>query len=192
MNDTQSPPTKRQLMHTRNIKLQGFRRSDGLWDIEAQLMDVRAYDSTAVEKGTNKAGGKIHDLFVCVTADDKLIVQDVTSSMNTHPFHNCPGAQSSLTQLIGASLGSGWRRTLDTKLGQEKGCAHIREMLLQVATTAYQTIPAWYAQGNGDVVPVINGNPPQHLGQCHAWSFSGPIVARLYPQFSVTPKSISD
>ena len=194
MNDapTSNPSMARKLMHTRNIKLCGYQRTDGLWDIEAQLIDSRSYDSGSVERGTIPAGESVHDLMVCVTVDDNLVVQSITSSMTANPFQNCPGALPPLAKLQGASLGPGWRRAIEMHLGQDQGCTHIREMLLQVATTAYQTIPVWFAQKTGDVVPVIDGKPPQHLGQCHAWSLSGPVVARLYPQFFENNKNASD
>lgn len=176
---------QRTLAHTRNIKLCGYKRDDGLWDIEAQLLDTRAYDSISVSRGLIKAGESIHDISVCVTVDDDLVIRAITSLMQTHPFPNCPGALPSLTGLIGATLGPGWRRQIDTHLGGEKGCTHIREMLLQVATTAFQTITGWVAQQAGDILPPSDGKPPRHLGQCHGWAMDGPIVARLYPQFSI-------
>ncbi|NCX72859.1 MAG: DUF2889 domain-containing protein, partial [Betaproteobacteria bacterium] len=36
-----SKPAARKLMHRRFIESQGFRRDDGLWDIEATLTDIK-------------------------------------------------------------------------------------------------------------------------------------------------------
>ena len=39
-----SPPAPREPIHTRAIDLRGYRREDGLWDIEGHLTDVKCYD----------------------------------------------------------------------------------------------------------------------------------------------------
>ena len=36
-----SQPQDRELLHSRDIVLRGYRRSDGLYDIEAQLTDAK-------------------------------------------------------------------------------------------------------------------------------------------------------
>ena len=36
-----SPPPERELLHSRDIVLRGYRRADGLYDIEAHLTDTK-------------------------------------------------------------------------------------------------------------------------------------------------------
>lgn len=43
-----SPPEPREHIHSRDIILRGYRREDGLWDIEAHLTDTKTYDASAV------------------------------------------------------------------------------------------------------------------------------------------------
>ncbi|MGO3746690.1 MAG: DUF2889 domain-containing protein, partial [Alcaligenes aquatilis] len=38
------PSIAREPMHTRTITVQSFAREDGLWDLEASLLDVKSYD----------------------------------------------------------------------------------------------------------------------------------------------------
>lgn len=181
---TTHSPVTRQRAHTRNIHMESFRRSDGLWDIEATLTDVRDYPSLGVERGQIAPGEAVHDIRVCLTIDNDLVVKNATASMHTHPYHTCPAALPSLAKLVGGTLARGWRKHVEAHLGMEKGCSHIREMLQQMATTAYQTVPVWWAQQNGDIILTRDGKPPQHLGQCKAWAFDGPVVARIYPEFA--------
>ncbi|MBP7488731.1 MAG: DUF2889 domain-containing protein, partial [Azospira sp.] len=37
-------PVARQRLHVRSIQLYGFKREDGLWDVEARLTDVKDHD----------------------------------------------------------------------------------------------------------------------------------------------------
>lgn len=167
----------------RKVHLTSFRRSDDLWDIEAALTDTRAYDSTALERDSILAGDPVHDIRVCVTLNDEMVVQTAHATMDTVPYSACPGALSAVERLAGAQVGFGWRRHIDTHMGNALSCTHIRELLLHVATMAYQTIPVWHAQATGDMVTGVDGTPPLHLGKCTAWAFDGPVVAKYYPQF---------
>ncbi|HIK87341.1 MAG TPA: DUF2889 domain-containing protein, partial [Alphaproteobacteria bacterium] len=41
---TLSPFYKREKIHNRSIQCEGFKREDGLWDIEGHLKDTKTYD----------------------------------------------------------------------------------------------------------------------------------------------------
>lgn len=178
-----STPFSREALHHRSVQLTGYRRSDGLWDIEATLIDTRTYGSIGLEKGHIPAGAPVHHMWLCVTLDDKLVVQSITAHMLSTPYSICKSVQHTVDRMAGAQIGPGWRRLIDQHLGNAQGCTHLREMLLHVATTAYQTIPVWHGQSQGDVIQVTDGKPPNHLGKCAAWAFDGPVVQQHYPQF---------
>jgi hypothetical protein len=58
-------------------------------------------------------------------------------------------------------------------------------MLFNMATAAYQTLPAgqWHRREvAGQPQPEIT-KPPFHLGQCHSWAYDSPTVQRAYPMF---------
>jgi hypothetical protein len=184
-------PAARELLHERKVHLSGWRRQDGLWDIEASMTDQRSYDSRSVEKGVITAGDPVHQICVRITVDDRFTVKSVAAAMNAVPYHTCPGALDSLSVLEGATLSRGWRRRVGEGLGGVQGCTHIRELLLQAATVAFQTIPVVHAQQHGDILPAVDGQPPPHLGTCTTWALDGPVVARVYPQFAA-PKQIRD
>ncbi len=181
MNPTGEP--LRTLIHQRDFRSRGFRRADGFWDIEIDLLDHRSYDSRSVEKGVIPAGEAVHDIRICLTVDNDLTVQAVVASMPSVPYHTCPGALNRLHRLAGGSLRRGWRRHVDSHIGDVRGCTHIREMLQIAATVAFQTTPVWWAQQDGDVLRSTDGQPPPHLGTCTTWDFNGPVVARIYPEF---------
>ncbi|NDF80067.1 MAG: DUF2889 domain-containing protein, partial [Betaproteobacteria bacterium] len=86
---------------------------------------------------------------------------------------------------------AGWRKTIEAHLGGVAGCTHLREMLFNMATAAYQTIPSarqFKAQQLGlpEQVPT---SPPPHVGKCMSWAFDGPVVARYYPMFYRKPET---
>lgn len=185
--ETSASPITRTRTHLRQIRFEGYRRSDGLWDIELRLCDERDYASQGFERGAIPPGTPVHDIRLCVTLDDALVVQAITGEYVARPFGECSHALPPLQGLLGASVAQGWRRRVAAQLGGEVGCAHIRDMLVQLAAAAYQIVPVWHARTRGIAVRRADGKPPMHLGQCVAWALDGEAVAAVYPEFAPRP-----
>ncbi|MGB0396883.1 MAG: DUF2889 domain-containing protein, partial [Candidatus Puniceispirillaceae bacterium] len=54
-----SAPVKREARHLRRISCEGFARTDGLLDIEGELIDTKHYDFPSAAHGTIAAGSPI-------------------------------------------------------------------------------------------------------------------------------------
>jgi Protein of unknown function (DUF2889) len=185
------PPSPRKLSHTRTVVYSGFEREDGLWDIEAALTDVKTYNFIIPSQGPLKAGQPIHGLNIRLTVDNDFKIHDVITDMAHIPHPECDRAPLNMHKLVGCTLGAGWRKTIDSHIGGVAGCTHLREMLFNMATAAYQTIPSarqFKAQQLGlpEQVPT---SPPPHVGKCMSWAFDGPVVARYYPMFYRKPET---
>ena len=179
------PPSPRKLSHTRTVVYQGFDREDGLWDIEAELTDVKTFDFQVPNEVTFRANEPIHGLKIRVTLNAQLVIQDVVTSMDRIPHPECAGAPHGMHKLIGCTMGPGWRKVINQHVGGTDGCTHLREMLANMATAAYQTVPAsqWHRRElAGKPQPEIT-QPPFHLGQCHSWALDSPTTQRAYPMF---------
>ncbi len=170
-----SAPKTRAPLHQREVTFNGFSREDGLWDIEGHLRDKKFHPFTTGAK-TWPPGEAIHDMWVRVTVDDHLVIKDIEVTMNSHPHPECPQAIPSMNALIGESIGKGWRKKIEAHLGGIKGCTHLRELLNNIATAAYQSIP-------GALFDPDENKPPLYLGTCKSWDFDGPVVMRVYPKF---------
>jgi len=168
-------PAPRNPLHTREITFQGFSREDGLWDIEGHLRDFKFQPFTTGAK-TWAPGEAFHDMWVRITVNTDLVIQDIKVAMAGHPHPECPQVIPPMDALIGAQLGKGWRKTINENLGGIKGCTHLRELLANMATAAFQSIP-------GALFDPDENKPPLYLGTCKSWDFDGPVVMRVYPQF---------
>ncbi|WP_298211234.1 DUF2889 domain-containing protein [Acidovorax sp.] len=173
-----SPPAPRTLKHVRRVTYQGFERADGLWDIEGELHDSKAYDAPSFRdaKGMRLAGEPIHHMRLRVTVNHQLVVQAIEVAMDAHPLKGCQEAQPALQQMVGCSMARGWRQAIQKHLGGVASCTHLRELLFNLATAAFQSVPAVFAAANPD-------EPPRHLGQCTGWDFNGNGVKEYFPQF---------
>lgn len=175
-----SHATPRQPIHTREVVCSGWRRSDGLWDIEGRLRDTKAYAFRNDFRGELSPGEPIHDMALRLTVDNELTVHDVAVSMDATPYAVCPTIAGSFARLVGLRIGKGWRRAVQERLGGVHGCTHLVELLGPVATTAYQTI---YPILSRERTQPPTHRPPSHLDSCHALARSGPIVRRDFPRW---------
>jgi hypothetical protein len=171
------------------VTYNGYARDDGLWDIEAELRDVKTYDFHIPSQEPRAAGLPIHNLFIRLTVNDDMVVQDIATSMADFPHPECIQAPVNMHQMTGSTLGPGWRKAIERHVGGVLGCTHLREMLFNMATAAYQTIPSGmqYQRELDGVPEPVPEKPPLHVGKCMSWAFDGPVVERHYPFFWVRP-----
>ena len=180
------PPHARTHVHTRAVVFRGYHREDGLWDIEAEMTDTKTYQLEPSERGLMAPGTPIHGMAIRVTVDDFMVIREIESSSDHTPFDECQQGKAPMQQMVGATMGPGWRQAIEKALGGVRGCTHLREMLFNMATAAYQTIPSYQHRLRRQAgVPEPDADkPPYHLGKCIAWDFDGPVVERHYPRFA--------
>ncbi len=182
-----SAPVSRSRRHTRQIICHGYFRDDGLWDIEASIIDTKDYQYREPERGVRPIGSHVHEMHVRLTVDSSMIVRAVEVAMAARPYEACAGAPPAFQALVGKSIGPGWRKTVQACVGGVQGCTHVRELLFPMATVAFQTILGW-AEDDGTDKPVrVTGDPKGFLNGCRAWAQDGEMVARLYPHWTKTP-----
>jgi len=183
---TLSTPVARRLLHTRTIVCHGFERDDGLIDIEASLIDAKAYAHRERVRGDRQAGSHTHEMWVRLTINAVRVVQDIEVAMPSAPYAMCQSVKPNFSRLIGVKIGGGWRKDVNDAVGAREGCTHIREPLFPMATVAFQTLGG--ARPVGQVVPSreleLRGRP-FFIDGCMSWASDGELVADFYPQFSI-------
>lgn len=179
-------PAARQHLHTRAVTYRGYLRDDGLWDIEGEMADTKAYASQLAERGHLEPGEPIHGMAIRVTVDEDMTIREIASDMAHTPFGECLQGEDPMQRMVGARMGPGWRQAIEKNLGGVRGCTHMRELLFNMATAAYQTVYPYRERERklrGEK-PSEFREPPYHLGRCIGWDFSGPLVLRYFPQFA--------
>lgn len=172
-----APTVARTPQHIRQVNYRSYEREDGLWDIEGELLDTKAIDLPRPSGGgIRKAGEPIHHMLIRVTVNTELVVQAIEASMEAHPLHNCPGALDAMQRMVGSCMAKGWRKSIDSNLAGVTGCTHMRELLQNMATAAFQSIVSAFSS--------TPEQPPAYLGRCTGWDFDGPSVAQYYPKFA--------
>jgi hypothetical protein len=172
-----APEVERELTHTRRVRYEGYKRKDGLWDIEAHLTDVKNHDY-ALKTGVRRAGQPIHDMWVRITIDRQMKIVDARASSDSVPYPGgCETIAPAYSKLIGLSLVKEFRKNVREALGGVRGCTHITEMLGGLPTAAIQTFAGEVPEERED------GRRPFQLDQCHALETSSETVKKWYPKW---------
>jgi hypothetical protein len=177
-------PAPREPVHCRVVECRGYRRRDGLWDIEGRLVDTKAYPFVNAHRGEIAPGVPLHEMWLRLTVDDRLQVQDVVAVTDAAPYAVCPAITPAFATLKGLTIGPGWRREVLQRLGGVQGCTHLVELLWPLATAAYQTVYPILAR---ERPAVANDRPPSHLDSCHALARDGEVVRQHHPRWYTGP-----
>ena len=178
-----SAPAPREVIHTRQIECQGFRRDDGLWDIEANLTDVKSYPVERNWRGTVAPGSPIHGLWVRLTLDDDLLITAIETASDVTPYELCPTVTDNFQALVGIRIAPGWNRGVRERVGHGLGCTHLVEMLAQMATAAMQAL--WSErEPESEVVrhPEERRLPPALLNSCYAYRRDSDFMRQYFPK----------
>ena len=150
------------------------------------MSDAKTYAVERAERGAMPPGTPVHGMAIRVTVDDAMTIVAIAAAMDHTPFDECQQGTDPMQQMVGATLGPGWRVSIERALGGVRGCTHLRELLFNMATAAYQTIPGYRERLRREAgLPEPHSDePPYHVGKCIAWDVDGPVVARHYPRFA--------
>lgn len=192
-----SAPVSRRELHRRDYDFRGFRREDGLYDIEGRMTDRKSYAFPNRWRGEVAAGEPVHDMWARLTLDDDFVIVDIEVHTQAGPFEVCPTITPSFAALRGVKVGKGWGKALRSQFGGVHGCTHHLEMLRAMGTVAFQTIfgarelqkreraAAMPADGES-AAPAAAGKSAKRPGlidSCHALAADGDVVKQLWPEF---------
>jgi len=174
-------PVSRKHLHSRNIECKGYEREDGLWDIEAHLVDSKTYSFDNHDRGTVASGEPVHDMWIRLTVDEDLTIQHAEATTDSGPFTICSDVNAKFKQLEGLKIAPGWRKAVFGQMGGANGCTHLNDLLIgPLAVAAFHTVSAAKAKRK------VSSNPnqkPALLDTCHAFASDGPVVEREWPEF---------
>ena len=169
------PTVAREPLHKRAIEIQGYKREDGLYDIEGHLVDTKPYDFK-LAAGLRKAGDPVHGMWLRITVDRNLHIVDAAAAMDAMPYVDyCDEIVPAYKLLIGLAIRPGYQQRLKELLGGVRGCTHITELAGSLATAAFQTMAGQRLQDPD--------KKPFQLDRCHALAVTSPAVARYYPKW---------
>lgn len=181
--------TRRALKHTRAIRIEAFARDDGLWDLDAQITDIKTRNSN-LASGVRSSGSPIHDLSLRITIDTHMTIVDAEAVSDAVPYPGfCNTVGPDYKKLIGLNLLRQFRFGVNERLSGIKGCTHITELAQLLPTAAIQAFAGDVIDTRDGVDVTNSSEKPFQLDRCHALRVDGLAVAQYYPRWA---KPLSD
>jgi hypothetical protein len=176
------PKSPREPLHRRSIEIRGYKREDGLFDVEGHLVDTKDIDFK-LAAGVRPRGVPIHEMWLRITVDRNLTIVDAQASTDAMPYvGDCSTITPVYRKLIGLAIRPGYTQKVKELFGGVRGCTHITELAGTVATAAYQTLAGQRTQDPD--------RKPFQLDKCHALDATGKAVAKYYPRWYKGNESI--
>ncbi len=174
-----SDANARREVHQRTIDMKTYARDDGLYDVEAHLIDRKPFDFPhAGRPDPLPAGEPLHDLWVRVTVDDQYTIRRIEAASDATPFQLCKEAAGTLDVLVGERIAKGWSSLVKERLRGSASCTHLREVLIPLATTLIQGVRSL----KGPPSSVLDANAkPAALNTCYAYAEHRDVVRMRWP-----------
>jgi hypothetical protein len=179
-------PVSRIPKHSRSVRFEGYARADGLWDIEAHLVDTKPQDYL-LAPGVRAAGSPVHDMWIRLTIDRQMNVIGAEACTDAMPYTpHCGAIAPDYAALEGLNLMRGFRKALYERFGSVRGCTHLTELLGQFPSAAIQVLAGEQRDNHDD------GKKPFQLDRCHALDTGGQAVRLYYPRWQSAAKTGTD
>jgi hypothetical protein len=171
------PRAERVRIHQRRVNIDGYKRADGLWEVEATMVDTKDQDYP-LSSGLLKAGDAVHAMRVRVAFDAQLTIAEAAACTDAAPYPGaCERVAPDYSRIVGLNLMQGFLRAVKEMFGGTQGCTHISELMMLLPTAALQTL-AGEVLDNDD-----SGHRPFQLERCHALAAHSETVRLYYPRW---------
>jgi hypothetical protein len=187
-----TPPAERTLFHERQVRCRGYRRQDGLWDIEGRIVDAKSYELTFYDGRQLPPGEPLHEMHLRLTLDEDLVIQAAEACTEHAPFPPCPEINPAYRQLEGLRIGPGFSGQIRELFKGRAGCTHLTELLGPMATTALQTISSGRRYlatqlGAREQLAELSAKGAKLIDSCHGWRGDGEPVGVKFPAHYTGP-----
>jgi hypothetical protein len=177
--------TARREIHHRIVDMKAFVRDDGLYDVEAHLVDRKPFAFWRIHRSDPlPAWAALHDLWIRLTVDGEHFVRAVEAASDVTPYDLCKEAETTLSGLVGERIAPGWSLKVKEKLRGAASCTHLMEMLITMATPALQGIRGLARERK----PSPDEPSKVNLDSCYAYSRHRDVVKVYWPQYFRQPK----
>ncbi len=178
---------QRRLKHRRQFDVQVFARDDGLWEVDATLLDTKTHDTALAAGGQRAAGTPIHQMLLRLVVDTRLDIVQAGAETQWMPYNGiCDQHGDAYGRLVGLNLAQGFRKALRERLGGVLGCTHITELAQVLPTAVIQAFAGDVIDTRGD-----GQTQPFQIDRCHALRSDGEAVRLHYPRWYRAPDTFN-
>ena len=152
-----------------------------MWELEATLLDVKAYDFPKRNGSIKVAGSPVHNMTICLLVAEDGEVRDARAHYDDAPYEqNCSAIEKAYKGLIGLHLLRNFRNAVKERFSRTSGCTHMSELVVLLPTVFVQSLSVSRNRKEAQ-----SGKKPFQLEGCHALALTSPVVKEFYPEWYV-------
>ena len=175
----------REKAHQRSITITTYPAGQDNVLVEGVLVDRRFKENYLIT-GEKRPIGEFHHMAILILVNSTTMkIEDVDVEIITVPRDECLKIKDSLEVIKGEQITRGFTQRIQSLIGKDKSCAHLRSLLLSMSSAAIQGAFSIRAQQPLDFRLVIN-NPHFEkavmgtlVNTCHVWRENGPEYRKV-------------
>ncbi|MCX7817172.1 MAG: DUF2889 domain-containing protein [Syntrophales bacterium] len=171
----------RELIFRRSITIDTYEIGENVIAVEGELTDERFYPSLVYSTGVRKDKGIMHNMLVKMNILlPNLKILSVSAEMPATPLEGCSEIKDSIKKMENMEIKSGFTSWVRENFGREKGCLHLSNLILAMASAAVQGMWSYYARiREGGEVKRPVGVRTLAVDSCWMWRKDGPLAKRF-------------
>lgn len=172
---------KRDLLFRRSIIIDTYEIGEDMIAVEGELKDERFYPYFISSTGVRKDKGVMHHMSVKMNLLlPTMEITSISARMPVTPLEGCQELENSIKKMEHIRIRSGFTSWVRENFGKARGCLHLTNLILAMASAAVQGMWSYYARiREGDRVKRPVGVGSLAVDSCWMWRKDGPLVKRF-------------
>jgi hypothetical protein len=172
---------KKELIHTRTIKVNCYETDEESFIVEGYLLDERLFPYLIHALNERHDAGPMHHFVVTMEISiPGMKILSLNTQMPVTPDAGCRDISEAMQRLVGRCIRPGFTNEVRGLIGKEAGCLHLTQLILAMSSAAVQglwTILSREREGKRPSFPGID--PSMLLNSCYMWRENGPFVEKI-------------
>jgi hypothetical protein len=168
-------------IHKRSISVDTYEIGENTLLVEGELRDDRVFPSFVYSVGKFMEPGIIHNIIVRITVSlPQLLIENAEADMPHVPSEVCREVKSRVDELVGMRIKHGFTQKILDIMGGIKGCIHMTNLILAIASAAVQGQWSYYSRKR-DKTPIKlpEFDPSLVINSCWLWREDGDNIKRM-------------
>jgi hypothetical protein len=172
---------KKELIHTRTIKVNCYETDEDRLVVEGDLLDERLFPYVIHALNERHDAGPMHHFILTMDLSiPGMKILSLKTQMPVTPDAGCREISEAMQLLVGHCIRPGFTNEVRGLIGKDAGCLHLTQLILAMSSAAVQGLWTLFSRGRGGERPPSPGiDTSILLNSCYMWRENGPFVEKI-------------
>jgi hypothetical protein len=172
---------KKELIHTRTIKVNCYETDEDRLIVEGYLLDERLFPYLIHALNERHDAGPMHHFVVTMELSiPGMKILSLKTQMPVTPDAGCRDISEVMRGVVGLCIRPGFTNEVRRLIGKEAGCLHLTQLILAMSSAAVQGLWTVFSRERGGKRPPLPGfDRSMLLNSCYMWRENGPFVEKI-------------